>query len=194
MKETRLIKDLQKGSKAAFNALYEMYCGRLYAFCYQYTKSREDAEEIVQDVFVKLWIHRSEIDADTYGTCAYFLFRLMKNQLINRYNALLNSPMFEEYTNVVSLMEEADTEKAVEYREFKETLLSIIQRLPQNQRSVAQCRLLEELNTEETAQRLSLSEQTVRNQLSMALKTIRERLCKLEYIWFILFLRSVIKQ
>ena len=193
MEETKLIKDLQDGSRAAFNALYEMYCGRLYAFCYQYTKSREDSEEIVQDVFVKLWTHRGEIDADTYGTCAYFLFRLMKNQLINRYKALINSPVFEEYTNVLSSEESHDTARTIEYREFKETLSSIIQRLPQTQRNVARCRLLEELNTEETAQRLSLSEQTIRNQFSLALKIIREQLYKLGFVWAVTLLQSVIK-
>lgn len=188
MKESELIKDLQNGSKAAFNTLYSMYCKRLYAFCFQYTKSKEDTEEIVQDVFVKLWTHRDSIQTEEYDTCAYFLFRIMKNTIINRYKALVNSPIFEEYTKALH-DKSLETNKTIEYEEFREVLASIIRNLPSTQQKVVDCRLFLELDTQETARRLELSEQTVRNQWSIALKTIRERLNKQKWIGvFFLFL------
>ena len=60
-REEDLILDIKNGSKKAFDAIYNMYFKRLYAYCIQYTKSKEKAEEIVQDVFVRLWNIMAEI-------------------------------------------------------------------------------------------------------------------------------------
>lgn len=59
--EPELIRELKKGSMRAFDAIYSMYFKRLYAYCFQFTKSGEDAEEIVQDVFLRLWNVRESI-------------------------------------------------------------------------------------------------------------------------------------
>lgn len=58
MNEEELVYQLKQESQDAFNRIYNMYSARLYAYCMQYVKSREDTEEIVQDVFIKLWINR----------------------------------------------------------------------------------------------------------------------------------------
>jgi RNA polymerase sigma-70 factor (ECF subfamily) len=59
--ETVLILQLKEGSSKAFDNIYRMYAKRLYAYCLQFTKSPEDSEEIVQNVFVKLWTNRKRI-------------------------------------------------------------------------------------------------------------------------------------
>lgn len=61
MNEEELVYQLKQESQDAFNRIYNMYSARLYAYCMQYVKSREDTEEIVQDVFIKLWINRHSI-------------------------------------------------------------------------------------------------------------------------------------
>ena len=60
-----------------------MYARRLLAYCKQYTKSLEDAEEIVQDVFVRLWSNRARIHQEE--TLRSLLFTMSKNQLVNAY-------------------------------------------------------------------------------------------------------------
>ena len=60
--EQMLIQDLKKSSRKAFNEIYAMYAKRLYAYCLQYSKSVEDAEDIVQDVFIRLWEKKAEYD------------------------------------------------------------------------------------------------------------------------------------
>ena len=59
--EVILIAELKRGSKEAFDRIYRLYAGRLLGYCLQYAKCREDAEEMVQDVFVSLWKHRESI-------------------------------------------------------------------------------------------------------------------------------------
>ena len=54
---------IQKDDRIAFYNLYERYCRRLYGFVLRYIKQKEDAEEIVQEVFVKIWESRNKTDA-----------------------------------------------------------------------------------------------------------------------------------
>ena len=205
--EQRYIRELKADSRKAFNALYRMYCARLYAFAYQYTKSREDAEEIVQDTFTKLWMYRASIRQEESLT--RFLFQITKNLLINRFHSVVNSPLFEEF--VTASHEAASTEKEsassrLEFEEFREMLLSAIRQLPATQQKISairqlpatqqkivHCRLFDELTPPETAQKLQLSEQTVRNQFSMALKHLRQFLLAKNLAWLFFYLLSVIK-
>lgn len=192
--EQRYIRELKADSRKAFNALYRMYCTRLYAFAYQYTKSREDAEEIVQDTFTKLWMYRASIRQEESLT--RFLFQITKNLLINRFHSVVNSPLFEEF--VTECHEAASTEKEsassrLEFEEFREMLLSAIRQLPATQQKIVHCRLFDELTPPETAQKLQLSEQTVRNQFSMALKHLRQFLLAKNLAWLFFYLLSVIK-
>ncbi|MDR2969850.1 MAG: RNA polymerase sigma-70 factor, partial [Tannerellaceae bacterium] len=74
--EEYLILELKEGSKDAFDRIYQIYVRRLYAYCFQFTKSHEDSEEIVQDVFVKLWLNRENIKST--NTLSYLLFIMAK--------------------------------------------------------------------------------------------------------------------
>lgn len=74
--EGEYIHQLKSGSRKSFDALYRMYASRIYSYCYQYTKSYEDAEEVVQDVFVKLWSSRESIRKE--DTIKYWLLLLRK--------------------------------------------------------------------------------------------------------------------
>lgn len=194
--ERKYIKSLKQGSKEAFDVLYKLYCRRLFSYCYQYTKSKEDTEDIVQDVFVKLWTQRDTIREE--DTIVYFLFRIMKNTLINRYRSLVNSPVYEEYVAMLHEQMVASsgnkTSEAIEYDDFKKTLASVIQKLPETQVSIVQYRLFHDLSIEEIAEKLHLSEQTIRNQSSIAFKTIREKLSKQYIVWILAYLLFVIKQ
>lgn len=95
--EQMLIQDLKKSSRKAFNEIYAMYAKRLYAYCLQYSKSVEDAEDIVQDVFVHLWKIRKEIRQEE--TLKSLLFIMSKNRLINAYHARISSPIYEDFMN-----------------------------------------------------------------------------------------------
>ena len=88
--EHLLIADLKKGSKEAFDEIYRLYAGRLLAYCAQYTKCREDAEEIVQDVFVALWNSRQTIRQEE--TLRSLLFTISKHRVINAYRVSRLSP------------------------------------------------------------------------------------------------------
>lgn len=192
--EQQYIRELKNSSRKAFNALYRMYCARLYAFAYQYTKSKEDAEEIIQDTFTKLWTYRKSIRQEE--SLASFLFQIAKNLLINRYHSVVNSPLFEEYVvahHEAVCLETESASSRLEFEEFREMLLVYIRQLPVTQQKIVYCRLFDELTPPETAQKLQLSEQTVRNQFSLALKSLRRYLLSKNLLGLFFSLLYVIK-
>ena len=75
------IKNLRRGSYYDFNKLYELYAPRLYGFAYNLTHSAELAEEIVQEVFLKVWQIREHISPDY--SFQSFLFTIARNKFLN---------------------------------------------------------------------------------------------------------------
>lgn len=174
--EHLLIADLKKGSKEAFDEIYRLYAGRLMAYCTQYTKCREDAEEIVQDVFVALWNSRQTIRQEE--TLRSLLFTISKHRVINAYRSTLNSPVYEDYVDYQNELPAGEDYHRLEYEQYVRIVKDAIRRLPSTQQRVITLSRFSQLSNKEIAEHLSLSEQTVKNQLSIGLKTLRELLAK----------------
>lgn len=172
-----LIAELKRGSKEAFDRIYKLYAGRLLAYCVHYTKSREDAEEIVQDAFVALWNSRETIRQEE--TLHSLLFTISKHRVINAYRSTLNSPVYEDYVDYQNELSAGEDCDWVEYEQYVKIVKDAIRRLPSTQQRVITLSRFSQLSNKEIAERLSLSEQTVKNQLSVGLKTLRELLAKI---------------
>lgn len=170
MDEANLISELKKGSKLAFDTIYAMYFKRLFVYCLRFTKSNEDAEEIVQDVFLRLWNVRESIQQK--DTLRSLLFIISKNYLINAFHRNINSPVYEDYTDYQEQITVTDASR-IEYEEFLHQLKYAMSQLPKTQREVIELSRFNQLSNKKIAERLSLSEQTVKNQLSLGLKALR---------------------
>lgn len=185
LKEQELIHGLKKGSQKDFDEIYRLYSKRLFAYCLRFTKSEENAEEIVQDVFVRLWVNRETIRQEE--TLRSLLFIMAKHRLINAYRSMVNSPVYEDYLDYQERLADGQSARSLEYKEFAEGLKKVIGRLPATQRKVIGLSRIQGKTNKEIAEELSLSEQTVKNQLSLALKTLRQDLEKLlVWIWTLL--------
>lgn len=175
--EHLLILELKRGSKDAFDRIYKLYAGRLLSYCKQYTKSREDAEEIVQDVFVTLWNRREAIRQEE--TLHSLLFTISKHRVINAYRSTINSPIYEDYVDYQNELSTSEGYDRVEYEQYVKIVKDAIRHLPSTQQHVIILSRFSQLSNKEIAERLSLSEQTIKNQLSVGLKTLREILTKI---------------
>lgn len=184
--EKVLIRDLKKGSYRAFNSIYELYSRRLYSYCLSFSKSKETAEEIVQDVFIRLWSGRENIRQDE--TLRSLLFIMSKNKLINSYKARINSHLFEDFVYCNSMSYEDRGFEKIEFDEFKDYVNSKIEGLPTTQRRIIEMSRIRQMNNKEIATELSLSEQTVKNQISLGLKTLKKQLDRHTYLLFLLLL------
>lgn len=183
--ENKLIHKLKKGSMKAFDTIYNMYVKQLYTYCFQYTKSKEDAEEIVQDVFVRLWINRKNIRQEE--TLRSLLFIMSKHHLINAYRTHINSLMYEDYVKYQDNIPAESQGCPLEYNEFVKQLKTALHNLSDTQQQVIEMSKLKHLTNREIALELELSEQTVKNQLSLGLKKLREELENISVLFWLLF-------
>jgi len=171
--EVDLIRELKQGSRQAFDQIYVLYSKRLYGYCLKIAKSREDAEEIVQDVFLRLWNMRKEIRQEK--TVRSLLFIISKNYLIKSYYNRINSQIFEDYVNYEEKLRNEDhVDSKIEYEEFLKRIRLAMHKLSETQRKVIELSRFRQYSVQEVAEQLSLSEQTVRNQLSLGLKKLRQ--------------------
>lgn len=172
--EHMLIVELKRGSKKAFDKIYSFYAGRLLSYCVKFTKNREDAEEIVQDVFIALWNNRETIRKET--RLSSLLFSISRYRVINAYRSSLNAPIYEDYVKYQDEIYAKDNYSRIEYGEYVKSLKAAIHKLPLTQQRVILLSRFSQLSNKEIANELSLSEQTVKNQLSVGLKALRRLL------------------
>lgn len=186
--EKKYILELNQGSYRAFDALYALYARRLYGYALKITKSHQDAKEIVQDTFVKLWLNRKHVLANE--SFQSYLFTITKNTLLNKVRSVVNAPVFIDYLSFIDeqAISENNTAAQLDLDDFKRHLNDAKQALSDTQLKVFElCKELGYSNAE-VADRLRLSEQTIKNQLSIALKILRKRLIDNSTLFLIFFL------
>lgn len=126
--EIELIRAFKKGNTIAFEKLFQKYHKKLYAFLFHLLHSKEDAEEIVQETFIKIWEKREDfIEGYSFNS---FLFTIAKNAFLNLNRKKINRRVFE---NHLDFLEEISTGKTDDYVIFQETrniINTIIEGLP----------------------------------------------------------------
>lgn len=170
--EAELIEAVKSGSAEAFNEIYRMYAQRLYAFCMRWSKRSEDAQDIVQEVFAKIWNERHAIRQTE--TLEHLVFIMARHSLINAFRATLRNPAFEDYTEYRDRLPADNGGDHLEYSEFLTLVSRAVDSLPDTRSKVVRLSKIEGHSNREIADMLSLSEQTVRNQLSLGLKEVRQ--------------------
>lgn len=174
LSEHDLISGLKAGSARAFALIYERYAWRIYHFVRRYTKVTADAEEIVEDVFIKLWSNRNIIRQE--DTLQGFLFTIAKHNILNCLRRQINSLQYADYLEYREVLADHGSLDIVDYEEFLNLVKAKISMLNATQRKVIMLSRFEMKSNKEIAQQLHLSEQTVKNQLSLGLKALRKAL------------------
>lgn len=184
---SEIIEKLREGSYEAFDTLYNMYADSLYGFALLHTKSVVQAEDIVQETFLKLWNMRASLKVE--GSFKSMLFTIANNHMIDAFRQQINRPAFEDYIRFCedeNLLDNTSVEK-IYYDDFIEKLNIAKQKLTLSQRKIFELSREEGLSNAEIARMSDLSEQTVKNHLSSALKVLRSELRKYNYL-FALFI------
>lgn len=177
------IKELREGSHEAFDVLYDAYADSLYGFALLHTKSPSEAEDIVQETFLRLWNMRASLSVE--GSFKSMLFTIAKNQVIDAFRQQISRPQFEDYIRFCeddNLLDNSSVEK-IYYDDFIEKLTIAKQKLTPMQQHVFELSREEGLSNAEIASLSNLSEQTVKNHLSASLKTLRLELLKYNFLF-----------
>ncbi|MFO7934264.1 MAG: RNA polymerase sigma-70 factor [Bacteroidales bacterium] len=169
-----------KLDRQGFEKLFRHYFPPLMAFAKKILADEDDSREVVQRVFINLWEKRDEIDAT--ASLKSYLFTSVHNRSLN---VIRDRKKFsaEEVPDVVG---EVDVGAQIEAMELEEKIREAIEALPEKTRQVFELNRFGGLKYSEIADQLNISVKTVENQMSRALRMLREKLLK--YLSLLLWL------
>lgn len=172
--DEQLIELLRLGDQVAFTEIFNRYWGDLLDIAYQRLKSREASEEVVQEIFLNLYV-RSERVAPK-STLRAYLKSALKYKVIDAYRA---QQMY--YKHLDRMVEEIQVDvirpnQVLEMKEFRRRVRRIAEKLPEKCREAFVLSRFDELSHQEIASRMGISVVTVKSHLNKALKIVREEL------------------
>lgn len=171
--DKELIRMLKKGNIEAFNQIFYAYSSKLYYFAYGYLKSKEDAEEMVQEIFTKIWEKRADIKEEFQFRSYLFsiAFNYIKKQF--RAKALLNK--YVEFATPDNIKTE-QTKEEVDYASLKSIVDQLVEEMPEKRRAVFVKSRFEGKNAKDISVEMNISQSTVENHLNQALRFLRQHL------------------
>ena len=176
MDDAQLVPLAARGDRSAFRALVERHRGLVYRVAFQYAGNHQDAEDIAQDVFLKVYRSLDRFRQDAQFTS--WLYRIVMNACVDR--SRRRSPADTGDGNDELLLSAASPDPNPESRawagEIGEAVQAAVDRLPPRQRVIFVMRHFEELKLSEIASALGLAEGTVKRQLHAAVHRLRHAL------------------
>ncbi|WP_299230670.1 RNA polymerase sigma-70 factor [uncultured Bacteroides sp.] len=184
--EQELLFSLKLGDEKAFNTIYNKYVKQVYNFCKLYIINNDEVEEVVQDVFVRLWESRYTIRED--DNFKGLLFIITRNLVFNETRKSFNHDYYTvSIIDAIENMSEEncsnEVEQNLEYKDLSEFIDKLISELPPQRQKIFNLSRKEQKSYKEIAEIMNLSEKTVEHQISNAIKYLRKHL-----ILFTLFL------
>lgn len=169
-----LFHEVQQGNEDAFRELMERYSGRLYRIVYKHVQSSATTKDILQEIFIAVWKNRQRIIA---GTSLYpYLYRAAKNAVIDHVLLAEKTMAIGEQLAATLATDHPNVEEQLYRQELEASLQQSVNTMPETMKAVFLLSREEQLTSREIAARLNLSEQTVRNNISLALQRIRHHL------------------
>jgi RNA polymerase sigma-70 factor (family 1) len=170
--EDDLIHLISQGNQLAFQKLFELYRNKVYGIAFKLTHSSVIAEEILEDVFMKIWTKRSGL-TEINNIGAYLLI-ITRNDAYRALKKIARDcRLSHKSVDAVGDVGNESINHPLEEKDYKEKLHSVIDRLPKQQRLVFRLIKEEGMKREEVANALHLSPETVKFHLSQAVKTLR---------------------
>jgi RNA polymerase sigma-70 factor (ECF subfamily) len=173
-----LLPRIREGDEAAFTALFDLYVVPLSVFVLPYVRSREVAADVVHDVFLRIWQGRESLEV--HDSLRAYLYRAVRNRALN---LLRHQAIEQRWREGVGRSEAAiaqSTAPGVDERLQREELLAEIElataELPERCRMVFQLRWRDGLHHAEIAEVMGITQKTVENQITRALRSVRARL------------------
>ena len=177
------------GNETAFRRLFDLHRDHIYSIALRLTKENTAAEDVVQEVFIKLWVNRKKLPE--LNSLNAFINTLTRNHIFTQMRKLATE---ETYLRELIATEKlaTDTSDAVIYTELKKVFGQAIAQLTPQQKKVYELGKLEGKKYDEIAGILHISKETVKNHMSEALKSIKSFLLKHEglLVWLVLLLTA----
>lgn len=166
-----LVKALKEGNQLAFSIVYKTYAAQTFSLVFKYLLNKELAEDAVQNLFLKLWLKKEEID-ETKPINRY-LFTMLKNDLLNTLrDSKKNIYLLEDCLSMVLELEDNSQNENLKQEQMN-IIQQALEQLSPQRRKVFEMKVSGKYSNQEIADKLNLSINTIKFQYSQSLKQIR---------------------
>lgn len=173
--DEEILQLLKDGNHDAYTEIYDRYNGHLYIFAYKRLKNREEAKDVIHELFLKLWTDR-EIIAEKYTLIAY-LYASLRNRIINLIaRQKVSTKYLESFNQYLVEFCNNDTDFLVRQADLQQLIEEEIAGLNPKTRKVFELSRQSNLSRKEIAEKLDISEETVKSHMHSALKVLKMKL------------------
>ena len=175
----RLLHTIILDDTISFEEIYRQYWSKLYIYAFNVLRERDLCEDIVQQVFTDLWAKRHDVQISNIHS---YLHQSVKYQIFNHFReSKYKNQLLMEF-DLINTQDRID--ESYEKQELKNQIKEVIYQLPEQRRIIFEMSKYEGLSNKEISEHLSISVQTVKNQISESLKFIRKSLNGLFLLFF----------
>lgn len=169
--DEHLLTLISTGNKASFAELYTRYASALFGYCMKRINDKAASEEIIQEIFIRLWERRANLEHVTHLKA--YLYSAVRHQLANHIAHSIIRVKYARYYEAFAAQHHNSTEENMNVKDLQETLERSLSTLPDNCQKVFRMSRMEHLTIPEIAARTNLNQRTVENYITQALKHLR---------------------
>ncbi|MGV3504030.1 MAG: RNA polymerase sigma factor [Adhaeribacter sp.] len=184
---TQDVQALIEGDEAAFDRLYFCLEPRLYGFALKMLQNATEAEEVVQEVFLKVWTNRAGINPELGFD--HYLFKIAKNIVYNKAKRRVYEHAYHKYLETKNYAGDF-TDHEIRYNELSRQVQEILDSLPPVRRQVFTLSRLEGFSNQEIAEKLNTSNSNIQNHLNKALRLFKMGIAKTLLFEFLILWRD----
>lgn len=167
---------LQKGSIVAFEGLFEQYSQKLFRFSYSYLKSESESEDVVQEVFLKIWENRADLKTGT--SFQSYLFTIAFNSIRKNFNKKNRQNQFQTDLFDFLSIDNSSIENHPDYETLLSKLDLLIDQMPARRKEIFLYRKKEGKSVRDIASKMNISPKTVENQITEAMNYLKKEFDK----------------
>ena len=175
----RLLHSMKLDDTVSFEEIYRQYWSKLYIYAFNVLRERDLCEDIVQEVFIDLWAKRQDVRITNLHS---YLYQSVKYQIFNHFRKSKYKKQLLMKFDLIQTQNQLD--ESCEKQELKNQIKEVIYQLPEQRRVIFEMSRYEGLSNKEISEHLSISVQTVKNQISESLKFIRKSLNSVFLLFF----------
>lgn len=175
--------------EAAFEQLFKSHYKKLFAYAFTIVKEEILAEEMVQNVFYKIWEKKGQVDIQT--SVSAYLYKSVYHESLNHLKHLKVREAYQKHASLHAMRHAGNAASRVQLSELEQKLAIALSELPEQCRTIFQMSRFEEMKYQEIADRLGLSIKTIENQMGKALKIMRIKLADYLPLILALFVENI---
>lgn len=185
-----IVESIRIGDKDAFKVFFNYYYIKVRNFADGMLKNREEAENIAQNVFMKIWLNRAMLSPEK--SIDHYIFTIVRNEINDSFR---RSAYFNDYSDYVMGSQTEDdafsSEQNYDFKEIVQIVDEAVEKMPDQRKLIFKMSRFSGLSNDEIAKRLDISRRTVEKHISLALHTIKKSLSDFYFFIFIFFIISV---